>query len=678
MGISPEEIRYGYLFAFGREPESAEVAWHAYHTDVAQFRRALLGSKEFRGKYSAFAPGVTGHPFATWTREALAFIHVPKTGGSTLTDLLSTCFDSAQICPERVNLLHLYSMAELASYDLFAGHFDYLTTSLIPRYRVRRISLLRDPIQRLISLYRFSRSHLPIGDLADDEVVKLANALSPEDFFEDERITSLTSFNNSYLFTFGSSLDDRIQSLESDVFCTEALAIASQRVAELDAIGLTERFEDSVEVIFNALGFEVPLSINPLMITDELPNTLARAPRAQMTSRLSQALQPLTRYDQVIYQAAGKELDRRYSARPSSLVGGNGATGGAATRVPRSASKVKARMSDSKKLAEPDDVIQCYRLFLRREPENSEVIDAHLRNRPTLWELLHSFAVSAEYEPIKIDEACSGLWHRQDGREVEVEASATAKKEILVHVRKIWSAYGSNDPYYSVLTDPGYRATNMTSELTNKFYESGANGVSTLRLVFERNRIEMSPFWHVLDLGCGIGRIGEHFCKIFEYYHGVDISHTHLELARQRFEEKNITNAKLLSLEDAVEQECNFDLFYSIIVLQHNPPPIIDYLLNTFLSKLKPGGYAFFQLPCHIYGYSFNVNQYLGGYGKREAMEMHALPQKYVFEALYRNGLRPIEVCPFPVIGPIGISYLFLAHKTENTPPHRNPPQFTP
>ena len=54
-------------------------------------------------------------------------------------------------------------------------------------------------------------------------------------------------------------------------------------------------------------------------------------------------------------------------------------------------------------------------------------------------------------------------------------------------------------------------------------------------------------------------------------------------------------------------------------------------------------------------------------------MEMHALPQKYVFEALYRNGLRPIEVCPFPVIGPIGISYLFLAHKTENTPPSSEP-----
>ena len=40
-------------------------------------------SEEFRAKYSAFLPGVTGHPFATWHRDAFAFIHIPKTGGST-------------------------------------------------------------------------------------------------------------------------------------------------------------------------------------------------------------------------------------------------------------------------------------------------------------------------------------------------------------------------------------------------------------------------------------------------------------------------------------------------------------------------------------------------------------------------------------------------------------------
>ena len=86
-------------------------------------------------------------------------------------------------------------------------------------------------------------------------------------------------------------------------------------------------------------------------------------------------------------------------------------------------------------------------------------------------------------------------------------------------------------------------------------------------------------------------------------------------------------------------------------------------LLRLFLDKLKPGGYAFFQLPCHIYDYSFDADRYLAGEGKYQAMEMHALPQKYVFEAMYRHGLQPIEIWPFPVIGPIGISYVFLARK---------------
>jgi cyclopropane fatty-acyl-phospholipid synthase-like methyltransferase len=315
--------------------------------------------------------------------------------------------------------------------------------------------------------------------------------------------------------------------------------------------------------------------------------------------------------------------------------------------------------------ARPVDVVMCYRHFLRREPENSEVIERHLSDRPTIFHLVQRFASSDEHEPKKIDEGCSGIWRRQDGRDVCVEASAAARTEILNHVEKIWSMYGTEDPYYSVLTDPAYRADKITFELAEKFYQSGLNDLANLRLAFERNRIEIDPSWHILDLGCGMGRIGEHFSQDFEHYCGVDISANHLAHAVKRFQEKHITNATFMLLKDAINQYVKFDLFYSMIVIQHNPPPVMYYLLDLFLSKLRPNGFAFFQLPCHLYGYSFNSDCYLAGQGKHDAMEMHALPQKYVFEALYRNGLQPIEVWPFPVIGPIGISYLFFARKLE-------------
>lgn len=152
MPISAEAVRYGYLFAFGREPENQDaITWHIRHTDVFKFREALLCSEEFRAKYSAFLPGVTGHPFATWHRDAFAFIHIPKTGGSTLSNLLRACFSAERICPERFNQLHFHSVADLGRYDFFSGHFDYLSKHFIPRQRVRCLSIFRDPIQRLVS-----------------------------------------------------------------------------------------------------------------------------------------------------------------------------------------------------------------------------------------------------------------------------------------------------------------------------------------------------------------------------------------------------------------------------------------------------------------------------------------------------------------------------------------------
>jgi SAM-dependent methyltransferase len=324
-------------------------------------------------------------------------------------------------------------------------------------------------------------------------------------------------------------------------------------------------------------------------------------------------------------------------------------------------------MSDVDSFANANDVAMCYRYFLHREPENSAIVKVHLGNKPTVWQLIQAFLESREHETAGIDDGCMGIWRQQDGRGVRVESSEPANAAILEHVQKIWSAYGIDDPYYSVLTNTAYQANNITNALTEQFYQSGIEDVANFTLACERNRIEIDPRWHILDLGCGVGRIGEHFCKYFEYYYGVDISKEHLNHAMNRLNTTHIRNASLMLLDDALEGNIDFDVFYSMITLQHNPPPIIYYLLDKFLAKLKPRGLAFFQVPCHLYDYEFDVERYLAGQGKSDRMEMHALPHRYVFEVLHKRGLQPIEVWPFPVIGPIGISYVFFARKGSPT-----------
>jgi SAM-dependent methyltransferase len=322
-------------------------------------------------------------------------------------------------------------------------------------------------------------------------------------------------------------------------------------------------------------------------------------------------------------------------------------------------------MLDAVKLATPEDVVMCYRLFLKREPENNEVIERHLESKPTTWQLVQRFVEAQEHNNVLVDQGSLAIWHRQDGRNICIDASGDANNLILKRVEETWSAYGKQNPYYSVITDPAYAANDITTERKQIFYQSGHTAVDMLKLAFERNRIELDVRWHILELGCGVGRIGEHFCQNFQYYYGVDISASHLAYAQTRFLENGINNARLMLLKDALENDISFDIFYSMIVLQHNPPPVMYHLLDQFLMRLKPRGYAFFQLPCHLYGYSFDTARYLAERGAHN-MEMHALPQQYVFDVLHKHRLRPIELWPFPVIGPIGISYVFFARKDED------------
>jgi hypothetical protein len=343
---SDEYVRWAYKLLLGREPESEKaVRNNPFKNDRHRLVEQFLNSGEFHDKqfhdtHKPLFSNAKPSPYEYWTRGAIALVHMPKTGGSTLDSLLKKFFHPSRICGVPTASLHLYSPADLAEFDFFSGHFDYFSVNFIPRQHVRCVSIFRDPQQRLVSWYRFKRSHPLTDEFADDIFVKLANQLSPEEFFEHSDILHSTFMNNTYLFFLGSSLSDDAtvellagppsasnmasgnqsmapELLAADQTCKPILERAVQRVKNLDAIGITEAFHDSVETIFPALGFSVPQSIDPVKVTDDLPDIdarFSRVPPVEMTERLSRALHRLTRYDQVIYEAAKDEFERRRSA----------------------------------------------------------------------------------------------------------------------------------------------------------------------------------------------------------------------------------------------------------------------------------------------------------------------------------------------------------------------------
>ena len=83
---------------------------------------------------------------------------VPKCAGTSVAAFLSTLFEPDDICPGPSAGIWNYRPTEVTWYKLFQGHFDHdfidgLTTPGI------KLTILRDPCSRLVSLYDFWRSY---------------------------------------------------------------------------------------------------------------------------------------------------------------------------------------------------------------------------------------------------------------------------------------------------------------------------------------------------------------------------------------------------------------------------------------------------------------------------------------------------------------------------------------
>lgn len=310
-----------------------------------------------------------------------------------------------------------------------------------------------------------------------------------------------------------------------------------------------------------------------------------------------------------------------------------------------------------------DDVRSLYRAILKREAENDEVVRAYTAQGVSAGDAIRTFLNSTEYVERNIPAAVRAIWQAQNAGKVELDATDEQLAAMRRHVEAVWSAYGEEQAYWSVLTAARYRDDRLDQAALDEFFASGVATCDRIVRMLARNGIDPQRIGSVLDFGCGVGRVAAPFARHFGRYIGVDISPGHLRLARERIEASGAGPADFMIVGDFLQSAIGYDFYHSIMVLQHNPPPIMLEMLRAGLSRVRPGGHALFQIPATIFGYAFSAERYLAGDGRRDSMEMHALPQRAVFAELAANGFRLIEVVPDPHIGDAGISYVYLAEK---------------
>jgi hypothetical protein len=224
-------------------------------------------------------------------RPLTAFVHVPKTGGMTLHAILTRQLRGifAESIDEAKAAIAALTEAEVAQLELIAGHVPYGVHEFIQR-PVRYVTMLRDPVQRVVSHYWFVRTQpdhylyaaIIEGNLSLREYAERGCSLSAE-------------IENGQVWMFSA----RARGLEcaDRASLEEAKMVLQHRFA---FVGTTERFDESVVALQHVLGLGRPVYVR---------RNTGPGPRNRLDAETRTAIEAHNLLDLELYTHANALLD---------------------------------------------------------------------------------------------------------------------------------------------------------------------------------------------------------------------------------------------------------------------------------------------------------------------------------------------------------------------------------
>ncbi len=173
------------------------------------------------------------------------FVHVPKTAGSSVYSILRTLLKPPELLKlhpngESLHRIRALPLPHRARLKVLYGHVDVqITRQVVPLQRC--VTLLRDPVQRIVSYYAFVR-HMDRGAHSD-----LARRTSITQWIDALR---LPETDNGMVRRFSGALHDAAIGA-----CTrQMLERAKANLAQFAVVGLTDCFEEFYALLASRLG----------------------------------------------------------------------------------------------------------------------------------------------------------------------------------------------------------------------------------------------------------------------------------------------------------------------------------------------------------------------------------------------------------------------------------------
>ena len=226
------------------------------------------------------------------------FNHIPKTGGVSIYQLLHDLLGSAQVSPHisfHEDIPYQVSANDFAHYFIIYGHIGIVWNDIVGPGR-RGMTMLRDPVDRVLSQYYFWRNMVPPSPHLPH--VHAAQTLSLKDFVYSREPLVLQGNQDVQTWFLADDFRRQYRRIKPN----DALEIAQQNLSErFDFVGLFEDYPGSVERLCRLLGISPPAFI-PME-----NRTVGRLSIGEHDPAVVDAIRELNGLDQELYHY-GKQL----------------------------------------------------------------------------------------------------------------------------------------------------------------------------------------------------------------------------------------------------------------------------------------------------------------------------------------------------------------------------------
>ena len=245
--------------------------------------------------------------------EQLCFLHIPKTAGTTIENILADLLGSRNVLVVPWTKFASESPVNLNAYKVIAGHFYYEIYKLLEKTPLF-MTFLRDPIERSISQYyqslgtRGGHPFLLPNPAPKHEQLQDQN-MSIDEYMEDANLNR--NILNLQTTMLGWQTEFPIKNLRElmrpmDRSGQVSVNLAKKRLDSMAFVGITERMRESINL------FTYTFRLAPVLSVPALNTTSSRLRKTELAPQQLNKLRQLNRLDLDFYEYAQMLFDFRY------------------------------------------------------------------------------------------------------------------------------------------------------------------------------------------------------------------------------------------------------------------------------------------------------------------------------------------------------------------------------